>query len=688
MRVEKPFEAMTKQELVAVLHNFVANSTNYYESKLSKERENVIQYYNGLLPKPAHAGNSKYVSLDVFDAVESMKAELLETFAAGRKIVSFDPVPTSDLEKLKKNVEQARIQTAYCDHVVFTQNDGYKVFNDVIQDGLMSRVGVVKVYWEKKQEEVEEEFSGLTQDELDALLSNPKYTLEESEQDDLGMFSGSVTSLEDKSQVRIEVLPPEEFLITSTATSIHKARFCAHRTRKSLSDLLKMGFDRKIVESLTYDEGDSLDTTPETLARFESILPDRLQENNNTTQRQTEEVLVYECYLELDMEGEGEAKLYKCTYASGKLLEDPEEVSFRPFCGFVPLTVTHSFYGSNYAAKVIPTQNARTVLTRSILDHTLITNNPRYMVVKGALTNPREMLENRLGGLVNVTRPDGIAPLPQASLNPFVFQTIQLLDDDKEETTGISKLSQGMNKDAVSKQNSAGMVEQLVSMSQKRQKIIARNFANQFVKQLYLMAYRLVNANETERKVVNISGNFIRIEPSEWEERTEATVELKLGYGEQEREAQKFLSLHQMLSQDPTIAPLYQLPNKYAMIKKILDKGGFLDTGDTLTHPSQVPPPQPDPLKVKELELQERGLAIQERQVQVGEKKVDMQALVEKLSLQMQQMKQQQEHFIEQQQLALKTFEVHKRVELDEKEMELAAQQDPASTKAILSPSY
>lgn len=688
MRVDKPFEAISKQELAAVLHNFVANSTNYYESKLSKERETVIQYYNGLLPKPAHAGNSKYISLDVFDAVESMKAELLETFAAGRKIVSFDPVPTSDAEKIKRNIEQARIQTAYCDHVVFTQNDGYKIFSDVIQDGLTARVGVAKVYWEKKQEEVEEEFDNLTQDELDALLSNPKYTLEDSEQDEYGLFSGCVTSLVDKSQVRIEIMPPEEFLITSTATSIHKARFCAHRTRKSLSDLLKEGYNRKVVESLTYEEGDSLDTTPETLARFESILPDRLQEHNNTTQRQTEQVLVYECYLELDMDGTGEAKLYKCTYASGQLLEDPEEVSCRPFVGFVPLPVTHSFFGTNYAAKVIPTQNARTVLTRSILDHTLITNNPRYMVVKGALTNPREMLENRLGGLVNVTRPDGIAPLPQAALNPFVFQTLQLLDDDKEETTGISKLSQGMNKDAVSKQNSAGMVEQLVSMSQKRQKIIARNFANQFVKQLYLMVYRLVNLHETERKVINISGNFVRVDPTEWDERTEATVELKLGYGEQEREAQKYLGIHQMLSQDPTIAPLYQLPNKYALLRKFMDTGGVLDTGEFLTHPSQVQPPQPDPFKVKEMELQERGLAIQERQVQVGEKKVDMQSLVEKLGLQLQEMKQQQEHFMEQQQLALKTFEVHKRVELDEREMELAANQDPASTKAILSPSY
>lgn len=685
---EEKLTAMTHEEIESVLTRLVGNSTRYHESKLSKERANVLEYYNGTLPKPANAGNSKYISLDVFDAVESMKAELLETFAAGNKIVSFDPVATSDVEKLKQNIELARIQTAYCDHVVFTQNDGYKILSDVITDGLMARAGVAKVYWEKKTEEVEEEFDGLTEDELEALSANPKYTLKDVTQDEFGMSSGTVVSAVDRSQVRIDPLPPEEFLINDRATSIQSADFCAHRTKKTMSELLKGGFDKKVVKELTYENGEEdLDTASESQARLGTISQGHLEGDSSTGQAQTKRVLVYECYLELDLEGSGETKLYKCTVASGKLLEEPEEVSHRPFCCFVPQPITHSFYGSNYAAKVIPTQNARTVLTRSILDHTLTTNNPRYMVVKGALTNPREMIENRLGGLVNVTRPDGIQPLPQASLNPFVFQTIQLLEEDKEQTTGVSKLSQGMNKDAVSKQNSAGMVENLVSMSQKRQKIIARNFANQFVKQLYVMVYRLVNQHEQERKVVNLAGAFVRVEPSEWDTRSDATVELKLGYGEQEREAQKYMGIHQMLSSDPSMAPMYQLPNRFAMVKKILDKGGFLDTGEFLTHPSQIPPPQPDPIKMQELKNQELSLQIQMKQVEVGQQKVDAQKMMDQMTIELGQMKQAQADFLAKQTLALKSFEVHSQVEMAKEELEVAKAAPDASTKAIISPS-
>lgn len=685
---EDSFKPISTDELESILSNFVSNSTKFYDSELSKERENVLNYYNGKLPKPANAGNSKYVSLDVFDAVESMKAELLETFAAGNKIVSFEPVSNDDQEKLKKNILTAKIQTAYCDHVVFTQNDGFKIFSDVITDGLMARAGVAKVYWDKQDVEVEEEFDGLTDDELEALEAHPDYEVGEVTQDEFGMWSGDVVSRKDVSQVRIDPLPPEEFIINNRANSIETSSFCAHRTKKTASDLLKQGISKAKVNALTYEEGDDLDTASETQARLGSISQDHLGADSTTGQKQTQKVLVHECYLELDMEGSGEAKLYKCLFASGKLLEEPEEVSHRPFVCFVPQPITHSFYGSNYAAKVIPTQNARTTLTRSILDHTLITNNPRYMVIKGALTNPKEMTENRIGGLVNVTRPDGLVPLPQASLNPFVFQTIQLLDEDKEETTGISKLSQGMNKDAVSQQNSGAMVESLVSMSQKRQKIIARNFANQFIKQLYVMVYRLVNQHEQERKVVNLAGAFVRVEPSEWEERTNATVELKLGYGEQEREAQKYMALHTMLSQDPTMSPLYQLPNKYAMVQKIMDKGGYLDIGEYLTHPSQVPPPQPDPIKMQELKNQELALQIQMKQVEVGQHKVDVQEAMNNMTNTLAQMKQMQADALAQQTLALKAFEVHSRVELDKEELDLAAKADPASTKAIISPSY
>ena len=672
------FKPVNKEELVTLVERAIKTSVGYYDSKLSKERKDVLDYYNGVLPRPLHSGNSRYVSMDVYDSVESLKAVLLETFAAGNRIVQFAPQTADD-------VEMARIATEYCDYVIFRQNNGFDVFSDVIQDGLIARVGVAKVYWDETYETIEEEFEQLTQDELDMLIASGDYEDIETEFDeDTGFYEGTVKRKVNKSQVRIDPVPPEEFLITPQAKSIEQAAFIAHRTRKTYSELVEMGFDKKLVYSISANDDTELTMNPEVLARFEQIGADRLNLNGQV-QEQTRAVVVYECYLHLDMDGSGEAKLWKVTKA-GSVILDYERCDHKPFVAYVPLPIPHSFYGSNFASKVIPTQNARSTLVRGILDHTLITNNPRMMVVKGALTNPKELIENRIGGLVNVTRPDGIMPLPQPGLNPFVFQTIQLLDEDKEEATGVSKLSQGLNKDAVSKQNSQAMVESLVSLSQQREKIMARNFAYQFLAELYLSVYRLVVANESKEKVISIAGNFIRVFPSDWDERTEVLVEMKLGYGEQEQESQKLLAYHQMMAQDPSIGPMYSVDNKYHTIKTILEKNGIKDIDSFITNPKQIPPQQPDPMAMKQMELQERQVATQEKIADAQEAKVQINAKLEEMSLQMQAMELELNKYKAERELDRKEFEATSRAAIQVEEMERLKEVPPEATRGIVSP--
>jgi hypothetical protein len=316
----------------------------------------------------------------------------------------------------------------------------------------------------------------------------------------------------------------------------------------------------------------------------------------------------------------------------------------------------------------------------------MITNNPRMMVVKGALSNPKELIENRLGGIVNVSRPDGLAPLPQSSLNPFVFQTVQLLDEDKEEATGVSKLSQGLNKDAVSKQNSQAMVENLVSLSMQREKILARNFAYQFLTQLYLEVYRLVTANERAEKVLQISGNFTRMYPSTWDERADVTVEMKLGYGEAEAEANKFLAYHQMMSQDPQMAPMYQAQNKYNVIRTILDKNGIKNTNDFITPPDQIPPPQPDPMAIKQMELQERQIAAQEASVQAQTLKVQTTAEMQAMKVELDRMKFELDRFKAERDLDRKEFDSTSRAAIAAEEVVMAKAITGDNKKAIISP--
>ena len=660
------YEPMEEQDILVTLEKNIASAVGYYDSELSREREKVTEYYNAVLPKPAHDGNSKYVSQDVYDAVEAMKAALLETFSAGNKIVKFSPQGPED-------VELAAVCTSYTDYCLFRMNDGYSIFSNAIHDGLTSRVGVAKVFWDVRSESYEEDFENLTQDELDILLAADDIELVESntesfdENEDL--ISGTIKRIYDTSQVCIESVAPEEFIIEPQSKSID-TDFCAHRTRKSLSELREMGFDEDKLEKIGSDNNDTqLDTDPEVIARFNTIGADKGYDSHGY-QDQVRQVMVYECYINLDVDGTGIAELHKVIKAGNQILEI-EKANRRPFVVFCPLPIPHSFYGSNFADRVIATQNARTVLTRSILDHAVLTNNPRYLVVKGGLTNPRELISNKVGGLVNVSRPDAVVPMPQASLNPFVFQTLKQLDEDKEDSTGVSRLSTGTNKDAVSKQNSAAMIEQLASMSQQRQKIIARNFANQFVKPLFHAIYQLVVENEDKQKIVDLAGKFVQINPAVWNMKRDVVTELRLGYGEQDREAQKFLALHQLMSTDPSLQPIYNIKNRYEMLKSVLQQQGILNADEYLTDPSTLPPPKPDPTQQMQMQMAGKQLELQERQTVVAEQKAQTDAQVQTEKLRLEAMRAQASHSIASDKLDLNEEQLAHKQRIDEAELQV-----------------
>ena len=670
------YTKLDDSDIVTILESNIKTSVGYYDSELSKERKRVTEYYNATLPRPAHDGNSKFVSQDVYDSVEALKAALLETFSAGNNIVKFAPQNADD-------VETAEICSKYTDYVMFRQNDAFSVMNSAIHDGLTSRVGVAKVFWDEREEIVEEEFTDLNQDELDMLLAQDDVELGDSETNEVGLISGTILTSRDTSQVSIESLAPEEFLIEPQAKSLNEVNFVAHRTRKTLTELREMGYSEELLADIGSDHEDvEVETDPEVLARFESIGASRGSDSKGY-QDQVRDIMVYECYVMLDKEGTGIAYLYKVCKAGNVILECTE-VDRKPFIVFTPLPIPHAFYGSNFASKVIATQNARTILTRSILDHAVITNNPRYMVVKGGLTNPRELIDNRVGGLVNVSRPDAISPMPQAPLNPFIFQTLQVLSEENENTTGVSKLSQGLNKDAISKQNSAAMVEQLATMSQQRQKIIARNFANQFLKPLFHEVYRLVVENEQYEKVIDIAGNFVEIDPTSWKEKRDVMVELKLGYGEQEKDAAKFMQLHSLFSQDPNLQPMYQLPNRYAMMKEALQKQGILNVEEFLTPPDQLPPPQPDPMQEMQTQMAQKQLELQERQQQLAEMKLQMDTQMKQMKLELDKMKAESSHALSSDNQDLKEEQLAHKKYIDEAELEVLSKAE--DVRGIASP--
>lgn len=654
-------------QIAALLDQHIKFTTGYADSKLSQERTRVLQYYDGTLPKPTHKGNSRYVSQDVFESVEALKATILEVFSTNKQIVAFNPSGPDD-------VESSRIATEYCSYIVFRRNPGLDVLTDVLDDGLLARAGIVQYTWEEYDEETDDEIGPASMDTLAAhpLISDERTSVDSVTDHDDGTYTASITKRSKKGYVCLDVVPPEDFGITARAKDVKSAKLAYRRKTATRGELLEQGFSEKVIDTLPSDPAEmSLDQ--EKNARHyqtddQTILTDDSVDLDNAG----DTFLIYHCYAKLDIDGTGIPKLWyicKC----GSIILKKYKVSMRPFAVFTPLRKAHSFYGNSFAAKVVPIQNARSVLTRSILDHAVITNSPRYKVVKGGLMDPKELMDNRVGGVVNVTRPDGVLPLEQAPLNPFIFQTIQMMDQNKEDTTGVSRLSKGLNRDAISTQNSRGLVEDLVALSDRRAKLIARRFA-MFLEELYLGIYQLVLDHQDYTEALDVAGNWVTVDPRQWRERTMCSAEIKVGYGEMEREAEELVMIDKLLRErgDPAIYPAQQ---QFNVLSKALIKKGYKDVTSYIVPPDQQKPTQPDPMKMAEVEAKKAQAEAQRMTAQAALMHAQLEGKKWEREAELKEQKEIGSHAIKSDALALKERQAIHREMVDAAQIELQKQE-------------
>ena len=134
-------------------------------SKLSAERADAMDYYLGDMAKdmPAQEGRSRAVSTDVADTIEGLMPSLMEIFAGSDEVVRFEPVGPQD-------VAAAEQETDYVNHVFMQRNPGFLILYSFIKDALLSKVGIVKVWWEEREEEQRETYLDQS-DDMFAMLA-------------------------------------------------------------------------------------------------------------------------------------------------------------------------------------------------------------------------------------------------------------------------------------------------------------------------------------------------------------------------------------------------------------------------------------------------------------------------------------------------------------------------------------
>src|SRR6516164_7429230 len=222
-------------------------------------------------------------SSDVADTIEGLMPPLMEIFAAGEEVVQFAPVGPED-------VAAAEQETDYVNHVFMQQNPGFLVLYSFIKDALLSKVGVVKVWWECRDEVERETYLDQPDDAFALIVSQPGVEIVEHSEREIPLseppspfvpaqagtqgpqaatlgprFRGdernevaSRPKLHDvtieirltRECARVEGVTPEEFGISRRARSIKDTDYCFHDVFRTESQLIAQGYDREQVKKL------------------------------------------------------------------------------------------------------------------------------------------------------------------------------------------------------------------------------------------------------------------------------------------------------------------------------------------------------------------------------------------------------------------------------------------------------
>ena len=616
-------DKITEIELKNIISQEINNSMGYMGGNLSAQRKKSLEYYMGEPLGTEIDGRSQVVSTDVADTIETILPNLLKIFTASDQVIKCEPVKSED-------VAQAEQVTNYVNYIFNKDNPGFSILYTWFKDALIEKNGIVKVYWDDSKKVEQETYENLNDQEYSLLLDseNVEVVEEEAFEDEkakaqleqlkaLAEQQGQelpeqpvpmihnviIKRTNSYGKVKIENIPPEEFLIQKSAKSIEDATFVAQRVLKTRSDLIEMGFDRDIIDDLPTQN--TVMFNDERLTRYSDIDESPV---SDAPDESTQDVEIYECYVKIDMDGDGIAELRKVTVAgsNGSTVLENMPCDFIPFCSLTPIPMPHRFYGRSVSELVEDVQLVKSTVMRQLLDNMYLTNNNRVAIMDG-MVNLDDLLTSRPGGVVRTKQPPSqvMMPMQNQTISQQAFPLLEYLDTVRESRTGVTRYNQGMDADALNK--TATGVNALMSQSQMRMELIARVFAETGVKDLFKRIFELTCKYQDKERVVELNNQFIPVKPTEWRNRYNISITVGLGTGSSEQQIgmlnnilERQLQAFQL--QGGQEYPMVSLKNIYNSLAKIIENAGLKnvenyfvnpDQGKSMVQPKQPPAPTP-----------------------------------------------------------------------------------------------
>lgn len=545
---QKMDEAFVLSVINSELEQTLSFSPNNFSSGTSVDIETPLNYYLGKPDGTEVEGRSQVTSTDVADCIEWIMPSVMKAFLGSEDSVSFDPVGPED-------EEQAELETQYVYDVLMKKNDGFVILHQMVKDALLQNNGICKIYYTKEEKIETKSYSGLTQEQMNLLVTeqvNPQNGVEilslQENATQFGVFYDiRFKKICNYGKINVESIPLENIKLNSDHNSINlsNARFVCHEMIKTYSDLIESGFDPKVIDQLPLSSGRQNYFRQQ--AQNEAILSTR-----SSVDMTMQEYDIQESYLYMDYNNDGIAEYIKITTAGegtpSHVLSIEDLPDGSPWISCTGILMSHKFRGLSIYDRIKEIQDQSTAVLRSTLDNFYLQNNQEKIVVESLVSDLDEWLTSISGGVKRAKSLDCYAPINVQQFTDTPIQLMRYLAEMKAGRTGVSADGPSAPQNIGDRVGSQG-VAQLITAKEALSGLIVSVLAETGLKPIYLKIRNLAHNHIDTIEDYKFKGRWVQVNPSEWQPRLLTTVKVGLGAGNTEAKLAAITQLQSVQAQ-------------------------------------------------------------------------------------------------------------------------------------------
>lgn len=575
-------------------------------------RQDAYDLYRGSADDPLQRdGRSRVRSSDVMDMIEWLMPSLMRAFFGSKKCISVEPIGGEDIEKAEKL--QKLLNWQFVDKA-----DGFRVGHEWIKASLVYGIAPAKVTWQETYvrqgfafpELTEPEFEVLRHDStvetlnvgsvetkgrlVEPMANSVNFGIQPYELEEYRVYKDirGEKKLKTFSGPLVEVIPPEDFFCDPEARDIAEARFAIHRVKRTISYLKERERDgiysnvdtvvERTTVGSTYDDNDE--------ASLRAMAGDRYSYNSarNDMQKARQKVDVWEWWGLLDVEEKGIAEPYLVVMANDTIIrmeKNPYAHGEPPFEIARPVLDIFSLKGISMVDLVGEYQKVKTALMRQTLDNISFQNNQMWEVDENAGVDIDSLANPRPGLIIMTDKPGGVRQIAPPPLEAGVYHTMEFIQSQLEQRTGITRYNQGLDSKSLNK--TASGISAIMSASSQRIELIARVLSETGFRRLYKKMLLLNQQFIDQDIVIRVYGEPLEISPDDLAGNFDVIVDIGGATNKEEQEVTQLMTImnySQMLLQIGVMQP----KNIYEVAKKILETWGKTDYDKYLTDPEDT----------------------------------------------------------------------------------------------------